>query len=286
MSVKSAIKKQTADKEKASSPMLLHHTTIGKSPPQSPKLAATFKAEFSPTTGDNIFEKAPCVSFITDDTDTNKLETVTEVNERRKWRRAALAVAIASLIASLLFCAASLFGAATMGSSAVLASALDTLLAVLGSAVVIWRFSDDRNGLIGSKREKYGSIVFGVMFTVNGVISIVVSTFHLMDEHRPTDSNITWPALLCSSFVYLVLAILENWIYRQNKSSVLFTLFVDDAATSTIMFGLFISALLLDQIPSLWYLDHAVAIALALVLMATGLKIFVDIFVYNELPFH
>lgn len=274
MSVKSAMKKKTADKEKASSPMLLRHTTIGKSPPQSPKLAATFKAEFSPTTGDNIFEKAPCVYFITDDTDTNKLETIMEVNERRKWRRAALAVAIASLMTSLLFCAASLFGAATMGSSA-----------VLGSAVVIWRFSDDRNGSVGSKREKYGSIVFGVMFTVNGVISIVVSTFHLLDEHRPTDSNVTWPALLSFSFVYLVLAILENWIYRQNKSSVLFTLFVDDAATSAIMFGLFISALLLDQIPSLWYLDHAVAIALALVLIATGLKIFVDIFVYNELPF-
>ena len=286
MSVKSAMKKQTADKEKASSPMLLRHTTVGKSPPQSPKLAATFKAEFSPTPGDNIFEKAPCVSFITDDTDTNKLETVTEVNERRKWRRAALAVAIASLMASLLLCAASFFGAATMGSSAVLASALDALFAVLSVAVVIWRFSDDRNGLIFSKREKYGSIVFGVMFTANGVITIVVSIFHLMDEHRPTDSNITWPALLCFSFVYLVLAILESWIYRQIKSSVLFTLCVDDMVTSAIMFGLFISALLLDQIPSLWYLDHAVAIALALVLIATGLKIFVDIFVYNELPFH
>ena len=286
MSVKSAMKKQTADKEKASSPMLLRHTTTGKSPPQSPKLAATFKAEFSPTPGDNIFEKAPCVSFITDDTDTNKLETVTEVNERRKWRRAALAVAIASLMASLLLCAASFFGAVTMGSSAVLASALDALFSVLSAAMMIWRFSDDRNGSIGSKREKYGSIVFGVMFTVNGVISIVVSTFHLMDQRRPTDSNITWPALLCFSFVYLALAILENWIYRQIKSSVLFTLCVDDMVTSAIMFGLFISALLLDQIPSLWYLDHAVAIALALVLIATGLKIFVDIFVYNELPFH
>ena len=68
----------------------------------------------------------------------------------------------------------------------------------------------------------------------------------------------------------------------------LFTLCVDDVVTSAIMFGLFISALLLDQIPSLWYtyLDHAVAIGLALVLIATGLEIFVDIFVYNELPFH
>ena len=190
MSVKSAMKKQTADEEKASSPMLLRHTTIGKSPPQSPKLAATFKAEFSPTPGDNIFEKAPCVSFITDDTDTNKLETVTEVNERRKWRRAALAVAIASLMASLLLCAASFFGAATMGSSAVLASALDALFSVLSAAMMIWRFSDDRNGSIGSKREKYGSIVLGVIFIVNGVITIVVSTFHLIDQQRPTDSNI------------------------------------------------------------------------------------------------
>ena len=286
MSVKSAMKKQTADKEKASSPMLLRHTTIGKSPPQSPKLAATFKAEFSPTPGDNIFEKAPCVSFITDDTDTNKLETVTEVNERRKWRRAALAVAIASLMASLLLCAASFFGAATMGSSAVLVSALDALFSVFSAAMMIWRFSDDRNGSIGSKREKYGSIVLGVIFIVNGVITIVVSTFHLIDQQRPTDSNITWPALLCFSFVYLVLAILKYWIYRQNKSCVLFTLVLDDASTSAIMFGVFISTLLLDQIPNLWYLDHVVAIAFELVLIATGLKIFVDIFVYNERAFY
>ena len=141
---------------------------------------------------------------------------------------------------------------------------------------------------IGSKKEKYGSMVFGIMFTVNDVITIAVSAFHLVDEHRPTDSNITWPALLCFSFVYLVLAILENWIYRRIKSSVPFTLCVEDVVTSAIMFGLFISALLLNHISSLWYtyLDHAVAIGLALVLIATDLKILVDIFVYNERPFH
>ena len=99
-------------------------------------------------------------------------------------------------------------------------------------------------------------------------------------------SNITWPALLCFSFVYLVLAILKYWIYRQNKSCVLFTLVLDDASTSAIMFGVFISTLLLDQIPNLWYLDHVVAIAFELVLIATGLKIFVDIFVYNERAFY
>ena len=102
--------------------------------------------------------------------------------------KSSLAVAIASLMASLLFCAASFFGAATMGSSAVLASTLDALFSVLSAAVVIWRFSDDRNGLIGSKREKCGPIVFGVMFTVNGVITVVVSIVHIsLDGRTQTD---------------------------------------------------------------------------------------------------
>ena len=38
--------------------------------------------------------------------------------------------------------------------------------------------------------------------------------------------------------------------------------------------------------PACGFFDHAVAIVLALVVIATDLKIFVDIFVYNELPFH
>ena len=51
-----------------------------------------------------------------------------------------------------------------------------------------------------------------------------------------------------------------------------------------LLFGLAISALVLDVFPSVWYLDHTVAIFLALLLLAFGIKLLVEIFVYKKTP--
>lgn len=262
------------------------HQEDGTSPPCSPKLAAHFKAEFNPATKDNVLEKSPCISFTEDvGNSAKKHETVLEMNERLKWRKATLAVTLASLVASVIFCAASFFASATTNSSSVLASALDTLLSVFSASVVIWRFKDPSNGKIGPKREKCGSIAFGIAFTVNGFITIAVSSFHLAHEMRPRHSDLLWPVLMGFSVVYCVLALIEFWISKKLKSSVLISLCIDDAVTSGLLLGLAISALMLDQYPLAWYLDHIVALGLAVVILACGIKILVEIFVYKELPF-
>ena len=278
------MKTQDPEEEAAPSSAAICHVQ-GESPQLAPKLAAAFRAEFNPAIDDGVFENSPCVSFTTNETEENKQDTVPQVNERRKWRKATLAVAVASLVASVMFSAASFFASATMDSSAVLASALDTFLAVFSASVVIWRFRDDVNGKMGPKREKYGSIAFGIAFIINSVITITVSSFHLADENRPNHSDIMWPALLGFSVVYCILALLEYWIFKRLNSSVLISLCIDDAVTSGLLLGLAFSALLLDQIAHLWYLDHIVALALALAILACGIKILVDIFVYKELPF-
>ena len=258
----------------------------GWSPPCSPKLAANFKAEFNPAVRDSVLEKSPCVSFTAKDNGEKEKETILEINERQKWRKAALAVSVTSLTASVIFSAASFFGSATTDSSSVFASAVDTFLAVFSASVVIWRFWDDSNGKPTSNREKYGSIAFGIAFAVSALIIIGVSSLHLVDETRPKHSDLLWPVLMGFSVVYFVLAILELWISKKLRSSVLVSLFIDDAVTSGLLLGLAISALLLDQFPLVWYLDHIVAIALSLVILGCGIKILVEIFVYKELPFH
>lgn len=252
-------------------------------PPCSPKLAANFKAEFNPAVKDNVLETSPCVSFTAEDNSEKKQETILEINERQKWRNAALAVSIASLVASVIFGAASIFGLVTTDSSSVFASALDTLLAVFSASVVIWRFYD--NGKIAPKKEKCGSIAFGIAFTVDGVIVIAIASFHLVDETSPKHSNLLWPVLMGFSFVYCVLAILEYWISKRLSSSVLVSLCIDDAVTSGLLLGMAIGELLLDQFPFVWYLDHILAIALAFVILGCGIKILVEIFVYKKLPF-
>ena len=237
-------KEDLGEKDRPSSPVDTYGHVQGETPTLRPKLAATFKAEFNPAINDSVCEKSPCVSF-TDETEESRQDTVPEVNERRKWRKASLAVAIASLIVSVIFCAASFFASATTDSCAVFASALDTFLAIFSASVVIWRFKDDRNGKIGPKREKYGSMVFGVAFVTDGVITIAVSSVHLVDENTPKHSNLMWPALFGFSFIYCILAAIECWISKRFKSSVLFSLAIDDGITSGLLFGLALSALLM-----------------------------------------
>ena len=256
------------------------------SPPCAPKLAANFRAEFNPALKDSVFEKSPCVSFTEEDNGASEKETALEISEGKKWRKAALTVSIASLIASVLFCAASILGSATTDSSSVFASALDTLLAVFSASVVIWRFWNSSKGKIAPKREKHGSIAFGIAFTVNALIVIAIAGFHLVDESRPKHSGLLWPILMGFSLVYCVLAILEFWISKKLDSSVLVTLCIDDAVTSALLLGLSLSQWLLHHFHFVWYIDHIVAIALGLVILGCGIKILVEIFVYEELPFH
>lgn len=254
--------------------------------PSSPKLAANFKAELNPAVSDNVLENYPCVSFTADDNGEKKQETVLEIIERRKWRKAAINVSIASLAVSVLFCAASFFGSATTESSSVLASALDTLLAMFSASVVIWRFcGNDSCNNIGPKREKYGSIAFGIVFTFNGLITIAVSSLHLLNKTWPRHSNLLWPSLMGFSLTYCVLTSLEFWISKKLSSSVLISLCIDDGVTTVLLFGLGISALVFEEFPSVWYLDHTVAIVLAFLILAFGIKLLVEIIVYKKLPF-
>ncbi|KAL9988050.1 hypothetical protein ACROYT_G002448 [Oculina patagonica] len=255
------------------------------SPPSSPKLAARFKAEFNPGENDRVWEKSPCVSFTEEEEEENKPETILQVRERKKWRKAALAVTIASLIVSLILSGASFFASATTDSSSVLASAMDTFLAIFTACIVIWRFRDDENGKIAPKRERQGSIAFGIAFIVDALVAIVVSAKHLMDETKPDGSNIMWPSLLGSCFVYCVLAGMEFWISEKLRSSVLVALCIDDALTGGLLFALAVNQFIQDKLPYLWYLDHSVAIGVSLIILFCGIKILVEIFLYKKLPF-
>lgn len=255
------------------------------SPPASPKLAAQFQAELNPGQNDSVSEKSPCVSFTEEEKEEDKPETILQARQRHKWRKAAVIVTIASLVASLLFSAASFFASATMNSSSVLASALDTFLAIFSAGIVIWRFRDNTNGKVGPEREKRGSIAFGIAFIVDALTAIAIAIVHLIDETRPNHSEIMWPSLLGFSFVYYVLAGLEFYISGQLKSSVLIALCIDDALTGGLMFGLAVDEFIVNQLPYLWYLDHSVAIGISLIILFCGIKILVEIFVYKRLPF-
>ena len=255
------------------------------SPPSSPKLTAHFKAEFNPGQNDSVWQKSPYVSFTEEEEEENKPETMLQVRERQKWRKAALAVTITNLVLSLILSGASFFASASTESSSILAAALDVSLAIFTACIVIWRFCDDANGMIAPTREKQGSVAFGVAFMVDALIAIIVSAKHLMDKTKPVHANVMWPALLGWCFVYCALALMEFWISGKLKSPILVAMCIDDGLTGGLFLAFVVNEFIIDKLPYLWFLDHSVAIGVSIILLFCGIKILVETFVYRKLPF-
>ena len=255
------------------------------SPLSSPQLGMRLTAEFNPGENDSVFEKSPCISFDDEHREESKPQTILQVRERQKWRKMALAVTMTRLLVSVIFAGASFFLSATMNSSSVLATALDTTLTVLTCFVLAWRFHEETNAKIAPKKEKHGSIAFGIAFIVDALIVIAVSVKHLTDKTKPDGASIMWPCLLAFCFVYCLLAGAEFWISSKLKSSILIALSIDDGLTGGFMFALSVNEFIECKLPNLWYLDHSAAIAVSLMLLYCGIKILVEIFVYKKLPF-
>ena len=268
-----------------SSTLVVNSSAQSFSPLSSPQLGMRLTAEFNPGQNDSVFEKSPCISFDDEHREETKPQTILQVRERQKWRKMALAVTMTRLLVSVIFAGASFFLSATMNSSSVLATALDTTLTVLTCFVLAWRFHEETNAKIAPKKEKHGSIAFGIAFIVDALIVIAVSVKHLTDKTKPDGASIMWPCLLAFCFVYCLLAGAEFWISSKLKSSILIALSIDDGLTGGFMFALSVNEFIECKLPNLWYLDHSAAIAVSLMLLYCGIKILVEIFVYKKLPF-
>ncbi|XP_022787890.1 uncharacterized protein LOC111327857 [Stylophora pistillata] len=210
--------------QKKSSAQVINSSPRKLSPLSSPQLGMRLKAEFNPGEIDSVFEKSPCISFHDEHREEAKPQTILQVCEREKWRKMALAVTMTRLVVSVIFAGASFFLLATMNSSSVLATALDTTLTMLTCFVLLWRFHDETSAKIAPQKEKHGSIAFGIAFIVDALITIAFSVKHLADKTKPEGSSIMWPCLLAFCFVYCLLAGMEFWISSKLKSSILVAL--------------------------------------------------------------
>ena len=255
------------------------------STPSSPRLAARFKAEINPGQKDSVSGKSPCFSFIEQEKEEDKPETILQMRENDKWRKASLAVALASLITSLLFSAALFTASVKISSSAVLATALDTFFEVFTALIIAWRFWNNSNRKNEKKRERQGSIAFGIAFVVKALIIITFSYVNLENKSSLRHSKVMWATLLVFCFSYCVLGATELWIASKIRSSVLVTLCIGDVLTGGLMFVVALDQAIIDHFPSLWYLDNALAMGISFVILSCGIKILIDIFVFNKLPF-
>lgn len=195
-------------------------------------------------------------------------------------------VLIVSLVVLVFFCVVLFFGLVIIESLFVFVLVFDILLVMFSVLVVIWWFcGNDFCNKIGFKREKYGLIVFGIVFIFNGFIIIVVFSFYLLNKIWLRYLNLLWFSLMGFSLMYCVLISLEFWILKKFSSFVFIFLCIDDGVIIVLLFGLGISVLVFEEFLLVWYLDYIVVIVFVFFILVFGIKFLVEIIVYKKFFF-
>ena len=252
-----------------------------KSNPTSKSPRLGFQAE-SVTTTDDDSDASPteCVSILQESSTSaeNKRKRL-PAHMTRRWRKAAIWVTISCIIVSICFTLASF-------ATSILALAFDTMLALITSCTVLWRFRDDKGGIVGDKRERVSLTVFGVSFILAGSFTIAVAIKRLLEHITPAKSLEIIVMLLVSCMTYVVLAGLQYRIAKALQSSTMMGSCIDSALSAFLMLGLLFSHLVYSLVQvDLWYLDHAVAIGISFLTILCGLKFLIEVSALrNKLP--
>lgn len=249
---------------------------------------ARFVAEFVPVQHEEEEDTRafPCVSFEDEPISRDKARQKPPVHIRVRWRKAAIWVTVVCIIVSVLFALASFVALAEYGSDSALAMAFDCLIAIFDSLVVLWRFRDEENGKLGPKRERFCCICFGFSFIISGTITSGVSVGHIIGYEGPDKSvALIMVALTCSFITYAVLALMQLQVSAKLRSSAMLASSIDSGLSGMLIFGLLLSDLIYDVVKEdPWYLDHAVAIGVSVVSILCGIKILVELLIYEKLP--
>ena len=259
----------------------------GVEPTTSPP-RARFTAVFGAPTyeEEEISPVPPCVSFKDEPLAKDKAYRPPPIHVRLRWRKAAIWVTVACIAVSLTFTIASSVTSAKYGSDSAFANALDCFLALCASSVLLWRFRDEKNGKFGLKRERRCCLVFGVMFVICGMLTGGSSIAHIAAKDRPEKTLSLIYVLSLAVGAYALLGVLQLHISRKLKSPAMLASAIDSALSTVLIFGLLLGNFIFNaEGADVWYLDHAVALAVAVFTFLCGAKMLVDVLIYKRLPF-
>jgi divalent metal cation (Fe/Co/Zn/Cd) transporter len=191
-----------------------------------------------------------------------------------KWRNAAiyltLTVTVVSLIFSILFFTLS----SKVESSSLLSIAFDAFFAIFGAVFVVWRFWSPQEPKNIILREKAGTLFFGIAFILSGTVTFGISTYRLFDlHHSPKPVSIVF-ALGVFTVVTGILTYFLYLVARKLNSAILMALTIDTLFACILSFGVFSTQLVyLQAFPKLWYLDHAVSVAVSMFFVLCGISL-------------
>lgn len=255
----------------------------------APNISRNFIAEFTPIKDQkDELEKLGdkhCVSIMDENLLKDHKKRKVPDHVRKRWRKAAIWVTAICIAVSLIITIASFQSAGSYDSSSALALAFDAGNAVLCSSVVLWRFKSTKNGNLGHKREKLTCVVFGTSFILSGILTTALSIERIIEKDHPTKTVIVAAILGVGCILYFTLGALQCHISRKLRSSAMLGSALDSVLSAALMVGLLISDCCYILVHTdLWYLDHSMAILIALISILCGAQILAEVFLYKALP--
>lgn len=239
-----------------------------------------------PPINDELDKKGstPCISFMDEDLMIDHTKKMPE-HVKQQWRKAAIWVTVLCIVVSFSITVASFQAAGAYDSSSALALAFDCANAFLCSLVVLWRFKTTKSGSLGYKREKLSCLVFATSFIVSGTLTAGLSIKRIVAKDHPTKTFWIVTVLIVGCFLYTMLAVMQCYVSKKLLSSAMLGSCIDSALSAALMFGLTISnCTFLLVHTDLWYLDHSMAILVAIITVLCGTQILVEILYFKKLP--
>jgi divalent metal cation (Fe/Co/Zn/Cd) transporter len=194
---------------------------------------------------------------------------------RRFWVEAAIIITWSCILILSLYCLACIIVAVQDGSSALLAYGLESLLDVLSSFFVVWRFwgawgKDMISG--GDRRETKASVGISFFFVVLAGVVIAAAIEQYATQTKPEDAT----RIIILSSVGFVLSIIMGLaklkVAYETSSSVMYKDAWASFAGAVLSLGTLLGALIYEVDEDFWWIDPTVALITGLFLAIYGLR--------------
>ncbi len=205
-----------------------------------------------------------------------RLQQCWSICKPQRWKYPTITEArLISIIAIIVISLISFLGLiiATVGeSSATLAFALDGIVDILGSIVILWRFQGGPGEEYRMQlREDRATVLIGFLFLISAVSVSTTAIIHLAKSQPPNDTNALLGLSIPSSFVLLLIGVVEVHVANVVKSTALYadgiTSLVGSLQAALVVVGIFIYRSNED----LWWVDALFALVVVVGVVTYGL---------------
>mmetsp|Transcript_20710 Transcript_20710/g.38531 ORF Transcript_20710/g.38531 Transcript_20710/m.38531 type:complete len:297 (+) Transcript_20710:30-920(+) len=157
-------------------------------------------------------------------------------------------------------------------SAALLAFALEGLVDVASSLLVIWRFTSTTKGLV-QDRENRASAGIGFAFILLGSIVGGTALNHLITGSAVDDSRALLGITIPSCIYLIILATLKFHVASVLKSASMFEDAVCTLGSLLLSIGVIVGIAMYRSNSKFWYIDSLFAVIVSVVLFIYGLKV-------------